>query len=96
MGGEKPPILKLHEYSSAVATFKDMADAVDKLSVGKRIKGHKPLVLQTRATHKHLYCNLRSQTPSCQGLSLLNLGLEPNLEPKVSPFSLSAQASAKA
>ena len=83
-GWRKAPILKLHEYSSAVATFKDMAEAVDKLSVGKRIKGHKPLVLQTRATRKHLYCNLRSQTPSCQGRSLLNLGLEPNLEPKVS------------
>ena len=73
MGGGKIPILKLHEYSSAVATFKDMAEAVDKLSVGKRIKGHKPLVLHTKATYKHLYCNLRSQMPSCHGLSLFFL-----------------------
>ena len=85
MPAAKIPMLKLHEYSSAVATFTNMAEAVDKLSVGKRIKGHKPLVLQTRATHKHLYCNLRFQTPSCQGLSLSNLGLEPSLQPKVEP-----------
>lgn len=41
------------------------------LCIGKRIKNHKPLVLESTPDHLQLYCSLRHQTPGCLWRGLL-------------------------
>jgi hypothetical protein len=67
----KFPILKICDYSKPVQTFKSMTEGRDLLCIGRRIKGHKPMVLETNSTHLHLFCSLRHQSPPCDWRGLL-------------------------
>lgn len=64
-------VLPLHAYTQPSQSFASFAEGKEQLCIGRRVKSHKPMVLQSTPDHLHLYCHLVNQTPSCQWRGLL-------------------------